>query len=202
MIIYEACVGNYNEAVNAKNKGADRIELCDNLLEGGTTPSYGTIKRVIDKLSIPVMVIIRPRGGNFEYSKEEIEIMKEDIRICKKLGASGVVIGALIGNSIDIETTKQLINEAKPMSITFHMAFDEINDKYRAIEVLINLGVCRILTKGGNKDALSGKEDIKKFIEYADDRIVIMPGKGINVDNRKFVLDFTGAKEIHGTKIV
>ncbi|GAA0076756.1 copper homeostasis protein CutC [Clostridium sp. CTA-5] len=202
MNIYEACVGNYNEALKAESLGANRIELCDNLLEDGTTPSYGTIKRTIEDLNIPVMVIIRPRGGEFNYSLEEIEIMKEDIRICKKLGAYGVVIGALKNNAIDINAIKELVKIAKPMSITFHMAFDEIEDKYKAIDELVILGVDRILTKGGNKDALSGKEMIKSLVEYSNDRISIMPGKGVTKENREFILNFTGAKEIHGSKVV
>ncbi|MBW6411385.1 copper homeostasis protein CutC [Clostridium weizhouense] len=202
MNIYEACVGNYNEALKAESLGANRIELCDNLLEDGTTPSYGTIKRTIEELNIPVMVIIRPRGGGFNYSLEEIEIMKDDIRICKKLGAYGVVIGALKNNAIDINVIKELVKIAKPMSITFHMAFDEIEDKYKAIDELVSLGVDRILTKGGNKDALNGKEMIKSLVEYSNDRISIMPGKGVTKENREFILNFTGAKEIHGTKVV
>ena len=128
MKIYEACVGSYNEAVRAEKLGANRIEFCDNLSEAGTTPSFGNIKKAINSLKIPVMVIIRPRGGNFEYSEEEVEIMIEDIKICKELGAYGVVIGALKGDKIDLNTTKRLVEEAKPMNITFHMAFDEIED--------------------------------------------------------------------------
>ncbi|SFC93954.1 copper homeostasis protein CutC [Clostridium uliginosum] len=202
MSIYEVCVGNYNEALRAEKLGANRIELCDNLLEDGTTQSYGTIKRTISNLNIPVMVIIRPRGGNFNYSLEEIEIMKDDIRICKKLGAYGVVIGALKNKCIDIKAVKELVKIAKPMSITFHMAFDEIEDKYKAIDELVDLGVDRILTKGGNENALSGKEMIKSLVEYSNDRISIMPGKGVTKENREFILDFTGAKEIHGSKVV
>ncbi len=107
MKIYEACVGNYNEAVKAEKLGANRIEFCDNLLEDGTTPSFGNIKKAISNLKIPVMVIIRPRGGNFEYSKDETEIMIEDIKICKELGVHGVVIGALKDNKIDLDINKK-----------------------------------------------------------------------------------------------
>ena len=202
MKIYEACVGNYNEAVKAEALGAHRIELCDNLLEDGTTPSFGTIKKTINTVKIPVMVIIRPRGGNFEYSKEEAEIMLEDIKMCKELGAYGVVIGALKGNKIDLELTKKLVEEAKPMKITSHMAFDSIENKNEAIDELVELGVDRILTKGGMENALIGRDSLKDLVNYANDRIIIMPGKGVNKENREFILEYTGAKEIHGTKVV
>ena len=202
MKLLEKCVGNYNEAIEAEALGTDRIEFCDNLIEGGTTPSYGNIKKVINTIKIPAMVIIRPRGGNFEFSKDEADIMIEDIRMCKDLGAYGVVIGALKGNEIDLELTKRLVEEAKPMKITFHMAFDEIEDKKKAIDELVDLGVDRILTKGGTEDAMAGKDVLKELIGYANDRIIVMPGKGVNKENRDYLLEYTGAKEIHGTKVV
>ena len=202
MRLFEKCVGSYKEAVEAEMLGAHRVEFCDNLLEDGTTPSFGNIKKLVNKIKIPVMVIIRPRGGNFEYSEDEGEIMLEDIKMCKELGVYGVVIGALKGNKIDLELTKRLVEEAKPMSITFHMAFDEIENKKEAIDKLVELGVDRILTKGGNENALSGKDVLKELVKYANDRIIIMPGKGVNKENREYILEYTGAKEIHGTKIV
>ena len=202
MAIFEACVGNYVEAKRAEELGANRLELCDNLLEGGTTPSYGTIKKVLEKINIPVMVIIRPRGGNFEFLEEEIEIMKDDIRMAKELGAYGVVIGALKGNKIDIDTTKAFIEEAKPLSVTFHMAFDDIEDKFEAVDQLVDLGVDRILTKGGTEDAMSGKDELRKLSDYAAGRITIMPGKGVNKENRDFLLEYVNTNEIHGSKVV
>lgn len=202
MKIFEACVGNYNEAIRAEALGANRIEFCDNLLEDGTTPSFGNIKKAIKTLKVPVMVIIRPRGGNFEYSEDEAEIMLEDIRMCKEIGAYGVVIGALKGNKIDLDLTKKLVEDAKPMKITFHMAFDSIEDKKGAIDELVELGVHRILTKGGMENALAGKDVLRDLVEYANDRIIIMPGKGVNKENRDYILEYTGAKEIHGTKVV
>lgn len=202
MIIFEACVGNYNEAVSACYRGANRIELCDNLMEDGTTPSYGTIKKTVEKLDIPVMVIIRPRGGDFTYTEDELEIMKYDVQICKDIGAFGVVIGAIKDSRVDKDIIKELVNLAKPMKITFHMAFDEIEDKNIAIDELIELGIDRILTKGGCEDAMSGKESLKKLVKYANGRIVIMPGKGVNKGNRDFLLEYTGANEIHGSKVV
>jgi Uncharacterized protein involved in copper resistance len=202
MNIFEACVGNYNEAVLAAKKGADRIELCDNLMEDGTTPSYGTIKKTVEKLDIPVMVIIRPRGGNFTYTEEELEIMKYDIQICKDLGVHGVVIGAIKDSKVDIKMIKELVDLAKPMSITFHMAFDEIEDKKSAIDELVELGIDRILTKGGSSDAITGKDSLKELVKYASERISIMPGKGVDRENRDYLLEYTGAQEIHGSKII
>lgn len=202
MKIFEACVGNYKDALRAEALGANRIEFCDNLLEDGTTPSFGNIKMALKNLKIPFVVIIRPRGGNFEYSEDEAEIMIEDIKACKELGVYGVVIGALKGNKIDLELTKKLVEAAKPMKTTFHMAFDEIEDKKAAIDELVDLGVDRILTKGGMENALAGKDVLKDLVTYANDRIIIMPGKGVNKENREYLLEYTGAKEIHGTKVV
>lgn len=202
MKIYEACVGSYKEAIIAEKNGADRIELCDNLIEDGTTPSYGTIKKTVETVKIPVMVIIRPRGGEFSFTNEEVEIMKYDIKMCKELGAYGVVIGAIKDGKVDKDTIKKLIEVAKPMAITFHMAFDEIEDKNKAIDELIEIGVDKILTRGGKENAVEGKDIIKKLVKYANGRVSIMPGKGINKENRDFILDYTGAFEIHGSRIV
>lgn len=202
MVISECCVGNYIEAINGEAKGADRIELCDNLLEGGTTPSYGTIKKTLNALKIPVMVMIRPRGGNFEFSKDEIEIMLSDIESVKSLNGYGVVIGALCGTKIDLETTAALVAVAKPMKVTFHMAFDEIENQYEAIDQLVALGVDRILTKGCSTNALDGKDSIKKLIQYANNRIIIIPGCKVTVENKFTLAEYTGAKEVHGSKIV
>ncbi|MGL5820464.1 MAG: copper homeostasis protein CutC [Sarcina sp.] len=203
MKLIEVCVGNYNEAIIASKKGADRIELCDNLLEGGTTPSYGTIKKVLDDINTRVMVIIRPRGGNFIYSNDEIEIMKMDIINAKNLGAYGIVVGALNeNNKIDEIAMSELIKVADGLSVTFHMAFDEIEDKEEAIETLVEFGVHRILTKGGQVDAYNSMDRLKELNEFANKRIVIMPGKGITADNRDEILEKTGVAEIHGTKIL
>ncbi len=199
----EVCVGNYSEAIAAFKNGGDRIELCDNLQEGGTTPSYGTIKKSISDIKIPINVIIRPRGGDFNYSDEEFEIMKEDIRICKELGVNGVVFGVLNDdNTIDIERNRILKEEAGNLSTTFHMAFDEIEDKNSAIDILANLGIDRILTKGGSSNAPNNLARLKELVEYAGDRIIIMPGGGVNADNREYIHNVTNAKELHGSKIV
>ena len=157
-MIREKCIGSFLEALEAQELGAERVELCDNLTEGGTTPSYGTIKMVVEKLNIPAFVIIRPRGGDFYYTPEEIEIMKEDIKICKELGVKGVVIGALNrDNTINYDAIKDMIDLAKPMSITFHKAIDELENPVTEVKKLANLGVNRILTSGTKETALEGE---------------------------------------------
>lgn len=202
-IILEACVGNYKEGKRAFELGANRIELCDNLKEGGTTPSYGTILKCRKDLSIDINVIIRPRGGNFIYSKEEVEIMKKDLEICKEVGVNGVVFGFLKeDNTLDYELTKEFVALAKPLSITFHMAFDEIENKFSALDSLIDLGIDRVLTKGGKNSANENKEVLKKLVEYAKGRIIILPGGGVNKDNFLDIKEYTGAREFHGSKIV
>lgn len=202
-MIFEACTGSYIESLRAFKKGANRIELCDNLSEGGTTPSYGTIKKVVESIDIPINVIIRPRGGNFIYSDDEKEIMYTDIDMCKSLGVNAIVIGALTeDNKIDIEFISKVKELAKGLNITFHMAFDEIEDKKEAIDILVDLKIDSILTKGGKNSALENLDSLKELIEYAEDRIILIPGAGINEENREKVIEKTKAKEIHGTKIV
>lgn len=202
-LVFEACVGSYNEAVIAMEKGASRIELCDNLLEGGTTPSYGTIKKSIENINVPINVIIRPRGGSFVYSNEEFEIMIEDIKLCKQMKVNGIVIGVLNkDNKIDEEGLERLLKEANGLSVTYHMAFDEIENKKEAIDKLVEYKVDRILTKGGGVSAPNNIETLKELIKYADGRIILMPGGGVNKDNRDFIANEVNATEVHGTKIV
>lgn len=202
-ILKEACVGNYIEAKRAYENGANRVELCDNLKEGGTTPSYGTVLLAVETLDLDIFPIIRPRGGSFVFTEEEIRIMEKDIEICKTLGVDGVVIGALTEeNEIDEKAIKRLIQKAGDLNITFHMAFEEIEDKKAALDKLIGLGIDRILTRGGENSALDNMDALKELIDYADDRIIILPGGGITKDNYMDLVKYTGAKEVHGTKIV
>lgn len=202
-MILEACVGSYEEAKIKEKFGANRIELCDNLKEGGTTPSYGVIKKSVEDIKIPINVIIRPRGGNFIYSKEEKEIMLLDIELCNKLNVNGIVVGALNEESkIDIEFIKRVKKVNKTKEITFHMAFDEIEDKKKAIDTLVELNINRILTKGGVLSAPNNLQSIKELINYAGNRIIIMLGGGITKDNKDYIIRETGALELHGTKIV
>ena len=204
-VLREACVNSYTEAKLAQEKGANRIELCDNLAQGGTTPSYGTIEACIKKLSIPTSVMIRPNGDwNFIYTLDEVEIMLKDIGICKNLGADGVVFGVLTKDKdIDIPIVKKLVEAARPLKVTFHMAFDNIKgDKQSALEALITLGITRVLTKGFEKNAIEGKDNLKKMVEWGKGRITIIAGGGVNSENYKEIAEYTGVKEVHGTKIV
>lgn len=202
-MIKECCVGNYREAKQAHINGANRIELCDNLAEGGTTPSYGTIKKSISNISVPINVIIRPRGGNFIYSQEEFEIMLDDIKICQDLKVNGIVFGILNDeNKIDEEKIKEVVKASSGLQRTFHMAFDQIEDKKQAIDTLVALKVDRILTKGGEHSALENLPKLQALITYAQDSIIIIPGGGVNKNNLIQVIQKTGAKEVHGSQIV
>lgn len=201
-ITLEACVGSYSEAVSAINRGANRIELCENLYEGGTTPSYGTIKK-IRELAIPAFVMIRPRGGDFCYSQPEIEIMKEDIKVCKELGVLGVVFGVLTkDNKIDYSLLKELVELSKPMSITFHKAIDEIATPESEILKLAEFGVDRILTSGQKATAFEGAELLNRFIEIAQDKIKIVVCGGVTHENFKEVNKIIPNIEYHGKRII
>ena len=170
----EICASSYQSATNAQNAGAHRIELCSELALGGITPSYGLIKRVKDNLSIPVHVLIRPRSGNFTYSDEEFEIMKADIKLCKELGCQGIVSGVLKSdNTIDVIRTQELIELSKPLSFTFHRAFDWVEDSFEALEILKNIGVNRILTSGKSTSATEGIEHLKDLETKAHNKLII-----------------------------
>ena len=202
-MIREKCIGSFLEALEAQELGAERVELCDNLTEGGTTPSYGTIKMVVEKLNIPAFVIIRPRGGDFYYTPEEIEIMKEDIKICKELGVKGVVIGALNrDNTINYDAIKDMIDLAKPMSITFHKAIDELENPVTEVKKLANLGVNRILTSGTKETALEGENILREMIKEAGEDIIIIVAEKVTKDNLNEISNLIPAKEYHGKKIV
>jgi copper homeostasis protein len=196
----EVCTAHTQSAIAAQQGGAKRVELVDNLYEGGTTPSYATIKLARKKLNIGLNVMIRPRGSDFCYSDLEFEIMKEDIRMCKELGSDGVVFGILLPDgNVDMERTKILVELAKPMSITFHRAFDVTPDPFKAMEDIIELNIDRILTAGQRNTVPEGMKLIRQLVEKAEDRIIIMPGSGINETNIKEIRNFTGAKEFHLT---
>ena len=196
----EVCANSLRSAIAAQEGGAIRVELCDNLPEGGTTPSYAQIYLAKKTLSIKVYPIIRPRGGDFLYSDLEFEIMKQDIKICKSLYCDGVVIGILKADgSIDKERCAELIECAKPMPVTFHRAFDMSNNLEQALEDIIDLGCERVLTSGGESSAFSGIEVLTKLIQQANGRIIIMPGAGISSANIKDIIRATGAKEFHAS---
>ncbi|KAJ3128198.1 hypothetical protein HK098_004944 [Nowakowskiella sp. JEL0407] len=196
----EVCIDSVESAIISEQNGASRVELCDNLVEGGTTPSAGAIALAKKKVKIPVHVMIRPRGGDFLYSDVEFEVMKLDVETAKSLKADGVVFGILTSDGrVDIKRTKDLVEIAKPMSVTFHRAFDMTRDPFQALEDIIEIGgIQRILTSGQEPTVLEGTELIMKLIELANDRIIILPGGGITSRNIKRILDeLPGLGEIH-----
>ena len=198
-MILEICANSFQSAKNAQEAGAHRIELCSELSVGGITPSYGLIKKVIEELHIETFVLIRPRSGNFTYSKEEFEIIKQDIQICKNLGCAGIVSGVLKeDNTLDEERTKILIELSKPLTFTFHRALDFVPNPIKTLEQLINLGVDRILTSGQEPSAEKGLEFLKKLKEKARDKITILPGGGITPKNALLFKE-AGFTEIHAS---
>ena len=196
----EICVDNVESAIDAQNAGAGRIELCNNLMEGGTTPGYGSIVSSRNNLSIGLHVIIRPRGGDFLYNSTDYDIMRRDIEICGACGADGVVFGILLADgSIDIERTGRLIELSRPMSVTFHRAFDMCNNPFKGLEDIIAAGADRLLTAGQKNKASEGLDLIYNLVKQAADRIIIMPGAGINGSNIAQIASGTGASEFHLT---
>lgn len=196
----EICLDSVESALNAQKGGADRVELCANLLEGGTSPSYGMIKKVRQAIDIALAVMIRPRGGDFCYSDLEFAVMKEDILIAKNLGADCVVFGILLPNGdIDIKRTSELVELACPMQVTFHRAFDVAKDPLKALEDIISSGADRLLTSGQEAKAIDGKDLIRDLVSQAQNRIAIMAGSGVNPENRDELLTYCGVRELHLT---
>jgi len=194
----EICVDSVNGASAAERGGANRVELCDNLLEGGTTPSAGCIQVARRHLKIGLQVIIRPRGGDFLYSDDELEVMREDIRTAKTLGADGVVLGCLSSEGdIDSARTEELIRLARPMNVTFHRAFDMCRYPQAALEELVRLGVDRVLTSGQEASCLEGLELLAALEKQAAGRIIVMPGGGITLRNVQKIVAATVVKEVH-----
>jgi copper homeostasis protein len=194
----EICVDSAAGAFAAERGGADRVELCDNLIEGGTTPSAGCIKVARVGLKIGLQVIIRPRGGDFLYSESELETIREDIRMAKGLGADGVVLGCLTPEGdIDATRTEELIGLARPLNLTFHRAFDMCRDPAKALEELIRLGVDRVLTSGQEASCLEGLELIQALHKQAAGRIIVMPGGGITPRNIQKIVSISGVTEVH-----
>lgn len=198
--VIEIATSDYPTTSSAVEGGADRIELCANLAEGGTTPSWGQIKQCREAFNVELYPIIRPRGGDFLYSDEEFNIMMLDVKWCKELGCDGVVIGLLNADgSIDRKRTAQLIDAAYPLGVTFHRAFDRCQDPYKALEELIEIGCERILTSGQKPAAPDGIELIAELNRQADERIIIMPGSGVRKENIKMLAEKTGCTELHSS---
>ncbi len=198
--ILETIAFNIDSCLKAQAAGANRIELCDNPGEGGTTPSYGFIKAAREKLNVQLYPIIRPRGGDFLFSNDEFDIIKADIKICKELGCDGVVIGILNEDAtIDKTRCSQLVNLAYPMGVTFHRAFDRVANMDQALEDVIEIGCERILTSGLYPTAFEGVNNLKKLIAQANERIIIMPGSGVRASNIAELANNTGAMEFHSS---
>ncbi|HKB44913.1 MAG TPA: copper homeostasis protein CutC [Chitinophagaceae bacterium] len=198
--IIEIATSDFITTRSAVEGGADRIELCANLAEGGTTPSHGMIIKCREAFNTPLYPIIRPRGGDFLYSKDEFGIMANDIKFCKQLGCDGIVVGLLnIDGTIDMIRTGDLVETAYPMGVTFHRAFDRCRDPFIALEELIEIGCERILTSGQQPAALEGVELITQLNKAADERIIIMPGSGIRKENIKMLIEKTGCTEFHSS---
>jgi copper homeostasis protein len=202
-VLVEACVDSIESALAAADGGAQRMELCANLVEGGTTPSAGTLAECRRRLDIPICVLVRPRGGDFLYSAPEFAVMLEDIRRVKEAGAAGVVIGVLRSDgTLDASRTSQLIAAARPLQVTFHRAFDVCRDVAEALEALIALGVERVLTSGQAATAPQGMATIARLVRQAAGRIGILPGGGITPENVVALVRATAVSEVHLTGAV
>lgn len=198
--LFEACCQSHEEAMEARAGGAGRVELCAELGIGGVTPSESEIRQTLAQCSLPVNVLVRPRGGSFVYSESEARAMLRDIELCKSLGVNGVVIGALTPEGrVDIPLMRRLIEAARPMNITFHRAFDECAEPFSALEDIINLSCDILLTSGQAPSAYDGRKLIAELVQKAGDRIIVMPGAGINPRNISEIALVTKASEFHGS---
>lgn len=199
----ECCVEGYPQAKLASDLGADRVELCENLAEGGTTPSYGAVKLSVELLTAKVAVMLRPRGGNFVYTEDEYQCMREDLRVLKSLQPDAFVFGFLQSDhQLERERIREFVSLADPIPVTFHMAFNQVPDQKEAIDFLSEIGVKRILTSGREGKAPDHLSHLRDLIDYAGNRIIIMPGAGVRADNLAEIHERLQAKEYHGTKII
>jgi copper homeostasis protein len=193
---------NLESAVIAEQNGADRVELCANMLEGGTTPDFEIAQKVRDELSIKMNVMIRPRGGNFVYTKGEFEQMKAEINHFKKINVDGFVFGILnTDNSFDIERNKELVTLASPVSCTFHRAFDVVSNVYESLELVIDCGFKAVLTSGQGEKVMTGIDVLQTFVEKANGRIVVMPGGGLRSTNIEKLNQKVNATYYHSSAI-
>ena len=198
----EICIDSVESAIAAAKGGADRLELCAALSEGGITPSAGLYRAVRNHFEGPIMFMIRPRGADFLYTEAEFEAMKYDIDMAKQLGASGIVLGLLLANGhIDVARTAELVQRARPLEVTFHRAFDMAKDAEAALEALITIGVDRVLTSGQAVGVYEGRERLKSLVRQADGRILVMPGAGITPANFAEVIATIGAAEYHAAAL-
>jgi len=197
-VLIEVCANSIESALAAQAGGAARVELCSALIEGGLTPSAAAIELARERLHIKLHILIRPRGGDFCYESTEFAVMKRDISFCKRAGADGVVSGILQPDgSVDMARMRELIEVARPMSVTFHRAFDMAADPFRALDDVLALGVERLLTSGQRGSVIEGCGLIAELVRRAGDRMIVMPGAGINEGNIRELITATGAREFH-----
>lgn len=197
-VLVEACVGSLDEALAAEQGGAQRLELCDNLAVGGTTPSVALMTEVKRRVRIPVAMMVRPRGGSFVYSASELDSMRRDVDVVREHGADVVVIGVLdSAGEVDQRFTRELVDRAAGTPVTFHRAFDAAADLPRALQALMDAGVSRVLTGGGPGTALQGVDMLASFVRQANGRISIMPGGKVRAENVAEVVVRSGATEVH-----
>lgn len=198
LVLVEACVDSVASALAAERGGADRVELCDALFDGGTTPSAGMIAACKAAVSVPVFVMIRPRGGGFVYSESERDVMRRDVVVARELGADGVVIGGLLPNgAVDRALVTALVEAARGLPITFHRAFDLTPDLEASLESLAEAGVQRILTAGGASTAVEGAPTLATLVRRAGARIAVMAGGGVREENVRTLVSISGVREVH-----
>jgi copper homeostasis protein len=196
----EICCGSIQSSANAKAGGAVRVELCQGLIEGGTTPSPATIEYAVKELGLQVFVLVRPRGGDFCYNELEIKTMEKDVEFCKQAGVAGIVVGFLHPDgSIDTELTRRFVKLAAPLPVTFHRAFDRCPEPLKALEQIIDCGCARILTSGCKPTAMEGADMLQQLVRQANGRITILAGSGVTPENAAALRQKTGAPEIHGS---
>ena len=201
-VLVEACVDSVASALAAARAGAGRIELCANLRDGGTTPSVGALEACRERLAVPVFVMIRPRAGDFRYEDEDLDVMARDIRVLRERGAEGVVLGVLTAEgAVPEDALARLVDEARPLPVTFHRAFDVARDSEAALEVLLRRGVDRLLTSGASATALEGADLIGRLVRRAGERLAVMAGGGVRARNAAEVVRRTGVRELHSGPI-
>lgn len=199
-MIFELCAETIEACLVASDGGAHRIELCSGLSEGGLTPSHGLIRAAVERSGLPIHVLVRPRGGDFFYSTSEVDLMREDILHIKQLGAAGVVLGMLRPDgTVDIEGTRELVELARPMKVTFHRAFDATHSLAQALEDVIATGADRVLTSGGQRNVVAGSSSLAKLVIQAGNRIEVAVGGGLRLQNAASIARLTGAAHFHGS---
>lgn len=197
-VLVEAAVDSLEDALAAVDGGADRLELCADLAVGGTTPDTALISAVLDRVDVPVFVMIRPRGGSFVYTASELRTMRRSIDAARDRGVQGLVFGALDASGrIDLMATDSLVEAADGLEVTFHRAFDRVADQLDGLETLIELGVDRVLTSGGAVDALTGADRLRELVDQAADRVVVLAGAGVREHNAREIVERTGVREVH-----